>query len=259
MKSKLITKTLATFLLLISVLTSGLLYGDVEKDNIRAVQQVLKDCGFNPGPVDGIWGNKTTAAAKSFVQAHGGSPGAANHVILMVKVDAYRVGDSGPCPPDKAAENDETDTPKIVQANTNVVVTKLPDGTVMEGPIADGEPQGHFVITFPDGTVMEGAIGDGERQGHWIIKLADGTVKEGLFVNGVKQGQWKGTGYGRRHAYIDEGQYVNGKKHGQWTRAWSNGESVNGPFVNGKAHGQWTTISSDGTIDKTQYINGVAQ
>ena len=125
MKIKLITKTLAAFLLLISVFTSGLLYGDVEKDNIRAVQQVLKDCGFNPGSIDGIWGNKTTAAAKSFVQAHGGSPEAANYVILMVKVDAYRVGDAGPCPPEKAAENDETDTPKTSQASASRVVDEV--------------------------------------------------------------------------------------------------------------------------------------
>ena len=71
---------------------------DVEKENIRAVQQVLKDCGFNPGAIDGIWGNKTTAAAKSYVRAHGGSPEAENYVILMVKVDHYRLGDSEPCP-----------------------------------------------------------------------------------------------------------------------------------------------------------------
>ena len=76
---------------------------DAGKRGIRDVQQVLKDCGFSPGPIDGVWGNQTTTAAKSFLQAHGEPSASENTTILMTQVDSYRIGDDGPCP-DKVAD-----------------------------------------------------------------------------------------------------------------------------------------------------------
>ena len=35
---------------------------------IKRVQQALKDLGFNPGDVDGIWGRSTIGAVKRFQQ-----------------------------------------------------------------------------------------------------------------------------------------------------------------------------------------------
>jgi peptidoglycan hydrolase-like protein with peptidoglycan-binding domain len=33
---------------------------------VRAAQEALEDKGFNPGPIDGIWGPKTAAAVSDF-------------------------------------------------------------------------------------------------------------------------------------------------------------------------------------------------
>jgi peptidoglycan hydrolase-like protein with peptidoglycan-binding domain len=38
------------------------------KDDVRAAQQALRDKGFNPGPIDGVMGPRTTAAVKDFQQ-----------------------------------------------------------------------------------------------------------------------------------------------------------------------------------------------
>ncbi len=97
-------------MLLTFVFAPGLSYGDVSKENIRAVQQVLKGCGFNPGALDGIWGNKTTAAAKSYLRAHGSKPSDEGYNYLMAQVDFYRVGDDGPCPPARSNQAAESES-----------------------------------------------------------------------------------------------------------------------------------------------------
>jgi len=39
--------------------------------DVRGIQQALKDQGFDPGGVDGVWGRNTVAAVKAFQQARG--------------------------------------------------------------------------------------------------------------------------------------------------------------------------------------------
>jgi putative peptidoglycan binding protein len=41
------------------------------QDRVKAIQQALKDKGFDPGPIDGIQGPQTTAALKAYQQAEG--------------------------------------------------------------------------------------------------------------------------------------------------------------------------------------------
>ena len=40
-------------------------------DDIAALQSILTTLGFNPGPIDGIFGNKTAAGVRAFQQACG--------------------------------------------------------------------------------------------------------------------------------------------------------------------------------------------
>lgn len=43
----------------------------MDAPDIKAVQQALLDRGFDPGPVDGIWGRRTIAAVREFQRAEG--------------------------------------------------------------------------------------------------------------------------------------------------------------------------------------------
>lgn len=43
----------------------------MNKGDVEAIQKALKAKGFDPGPVDGIWGRKTIAAVKAFQHAEG--------------------------------------------------------------------------------------------------------------------------------------------------------------------------------------------
>ncbi len=93
-------------------LTTAAQADEASKQGIRDVQQVLEDCGFNPGPIDGVWGNKTTASAKSFLQAHGKPSTSEDTTILMAQVDSYRIGNDGPCP-DKVADVADQTSEKV--------------------------------------------------------------------------------------------------------------------------------------------------
>ena len=66
---------------------------------------------------------------------------------------------------------------------------KLSDGTIMEGETVNGEPYGHWTITYPDGQVDEGEIVNGQQHGYWTEIYPDGRVRTGQMVNGKAHGQ----------------------------------------------------------------------
>jgi peptidoglycan hydrolase-like protein with peptidoglycan-binding domain len=42
-----------------------------DAETLRSVQQTLAQRGFDPGPIDGLWGPRTEAALRSFQQSQG--------------------------------------------------------------------------------------------------------------------------------------------------------------------------------------------
>jgi uncharacterized protein (TIGR02594 family) len=63
-------------------------------ESVRKIQQALAEGGFNPGPIDGIWGRKTIAAVKQF-QA---SKGLVADGIVGPKTSAALFGSAGAAP-----------------------------------------------------------------------------------------------------------------------------------------------------------------
>jgi peptidoglycan hydrolase-like protein with peptidoglycan-binding domain len=47
---------------------------DLSLEQVRRIQQRLRELGFEPGPVDGIWGEQTRAALRAFQEARGLEP-----------------------------------------------------------------------------------------------------------------------------------------------------------------------------------------
>lgn len=54
----------------VTIPKAGITYTDAE--TVRAVQTALKEQGFNPGTIDGVFGPKTSAAIKAMQAARGG-------------------------------------------------------------------------------------------------------------------------------------------------------------------------------------------
>ena len=99
--------TMATFLLLAM---PGHAEDEAAKNNIREIQQVLNKCGFNAGPSDGIWGNRTTKAAQAFAKAHGYAT-FNDQSLLMAQVDANRLKGNDPCPPEGTEQASDESEP----------------------------------------------------------------------------------------------------------------------------------------------------
>ena len=99
------------------------------RESVRQIQSVLEQCGFDPGPIDGIWGRRTGKAAAAFVKAHGISL-QAGEAEIMAQIDSVRIGDAGPCP--KTASTGSLRDDELRQSS-------LDDGQADAGP-ADADP-----------------------------------------------------------------------------------------------------------------------
>ena len=62
------------------------------------------------------------------------------------------------------------------------------DGSVYEGQLRNGEPNGQGTLTYFDGSVYTGGMKDGVPDGQGRFLDADGTVMDGAFKNGEFQG-----------------------------------------------------------------------
>ncbi len=73
---------------------------EVDVQDVAGVQSLLARCGFEPGPIDGVWGRRTEGAARAFVTAHGGFP-FSDISSLISQVDSY----GGACPSGRQARS----------------------------------------------------------------------------------------------------------------------------------------------------------
>ena len=68
------TRALAVTIALSALLSISSTTNDPEKqkpdDQTKKIQQVLKDLGWDPGPIDGIVGPQTRRAVKAFQRSH---------------------------------------------------------------------------------------------------------------------------------------------------------------------------------------------
>ena len=63
-------------------------------NSVREIQQALKDKGFDPGAIDGVWGRKTIAAVKQFQSKQGLTPDG----IVGPRTKAALFGGASPAP-----------------------------------------------------------------------------------------------------------------------------------------------------------------
>ena len=133
----------------------------------------------------------------------------------------------------------------------------LPDGTVYEGELVDGEMHGHGVLRMKD---------SGEYTGQWKHGLHHGKGKLTLPTGYVYEGQWekgKKNGYG---VMVDdggrkyEGEWSVGRQHGTGTMTYGDAETVfSGQWRAGVPHGKGMLTRENGTIIRGVWADGKKQ
>lgn len=58
------------------------------ESQLHSIQSALTECGFDPGPIDGVWGAKTRIAANAYLEAHGVSA-KSNVPLLISQIDSF--------------------------------------------------------------------------------------------------------------------------------------------------------------------------
>jgi ankyrin repeat protein len=69
--AQMIKTTIAILMIIFSASLLPIGYAELSEHDVYQVQQKLTELGYDPGSTDGIWGNKTTSAVKSFQRDNG--------------------------------------------------------------------------------------------------------------------------------------------------------------------------------------------
>ncbi|MDQ2844542.1 MAG: peptidoglycan-binding protein [Acidobacteriota bacterium] len=122
-------------------------------DNVRAVQQALKDKGVDPGPIDGVNGPKTRAALKKYQkQQHLTADGRMGPTTL----DSLGVKQAEPATQFKASgeniKHSYTKGGKDIGEGSKAMADDLKTGHVGDGAVDMGKGLGHGVKKIAVGT-----------------------------------------------------------------------------------------------------------
>lgn len=95
------------------------------------------------------------------------------------------------------------------------------------------------IISFKDGSVYNGEISYGLPNGKGIMKWADGSYYIGSFVKGERKGVGE---FHFRNGNHYSGEWANNEMNGQGIYIWANGTEYIGHFKDGNMHGTGSVV-----------------
>ena len=199
----------------------------LDRDERRRIQQGLALLGFDPGPADGLFGQRTRDAVGKW-QASQGAPAtgyldADTARTLLAKAEAglepfgpdWIFAENQPCQLWDASgvSGDEVVTWSGACVDGKAsgqgrVVWLTPRGVyVSEGSFREGKEHGHGTYIWPNGNRYEGEYRNGKRHGHGTFTWADGDRYEGEYRDDKPNGWGVGT---FESSGVYEGHWANG-------------------------------------------------
>ncbi|HAB48463.1 MAG TPA: hypothetical protein DCE31_10040, partial [Lautropia sp.] len=128
----------------------------------------------------------------------------------------------------------------------------LQDGSIFEGKLFDGLPQGDASWTQPDGIRIEGRWQAGELIGEVRVSYPDGCIFQGQVLDGYAQGSGKTK---RPNGMVYEGQYQEGRPKGLGRLTWPDGRAFEGRFED-EANGFGRLAWPDGRVFQGRLRDG---
>ena len=185
----------------------------LDRDERRRIQQGLASLGFDPGPADGLFGQRTRDAIGKWQASQGMS--ASRHLgadaarLLMAAGEAalepfgpdWIIAENQPCQlwDSSGVSGDEVVTWSGACVDGKAsgqgrAVWRTPRGVyVSEGSFLEGKEHGYVEYSFPSGSLYEGAWREGRPHGHGAYTTADGNVYRGDWRDGCfaeHSGRW---------------------------------------------------------------------
>ena len=246
-------------------------------DMVARAQTLLSQLGYDPGPIDGIFGDLTQDALDAFLRKHPTKDGfrplghVDRQVLALLEGVAARQAKGREPTTALAQRCSELPGPNLGPNHTQCwqEFENRPgchiwnnhyhgDRTIRwSGECHAGTAEGHGTLSMSSGSEHEsleatGTYGGGKSHGHWTVRHANGGVDEGSYVDNKRSGRWT-----VRYANggVDEGSYVDNKRSGRWTVRYANGGVGEGSYVDDKPSGRWTHRYADGRVHEGSYVD----
>ena len=222
----------------------------LNREERRLIQQGLTVLAFDPGPSDGLFGQRTREAISRWQVSTRGMV-ATGYLDADAARTLLAAGEAAlePFGPDWIiAENQPCQLWDASGVSGDETVT-------WSGGCIDGKAsgQGHAVWRTPGGVhVSEGGYLNGRQNGFGTYIWPDGDRYEGEWRDGKRHGY--GT-YIKADGARYEGEWRDGKTHGHGTFTWTDGGRYEGEWRDGKRHGYGTHIQADGARYEGQYLD----
>ena len=207
-----------------------------ERGMVRRIQTLLVQLGYDPGPIDGLVGDKTIAALEAFASDYPPDPGVKPIGLeTLTQLEAL------------AARYELDGDRKYVDPRRELGT----DGLVEEvsGEICrdtEGEACWKNISNMTDCYIWDPAYVNFQ-----VVTWSGGC--KGVSAHGVGTLRWSGGGV---EDFELEGNIVNGKMQGHWAKRFSTGIVGEGPLVDGEMHGLWIFRHPNGSRWQNEYVKG---
>ena len=217
----------------------------LERAERRQIQMGLAALGFDPGPADGLFGQRTRQALETWqfsqeMATTGNLDAEAAKVLLAAGEEATR----------KRAEAAR----KERERQRAEAALKERERQRAEAALKERERQrAEAARKERERQRAEAALKERERNRVHTINYNNGERYVGRLRDGKPHGRGTAT---NPHGMRYEGQWRDGKFHGHGSLTLANGNRYVGEFHNNKPHGRGTYIKKNGTRYNGQWRNG---
>ena len=227
------------------------------------IQLGLRALGFDPGPPDGVFGERTRHAIRLWQASQSNlATGYLDASSAQTLQDAAPEAPPPPTallhpkcsdlPPGKYVGDEHAECWEEIKSRPGCYLWRThyhsDQTTRWSGQCRAGVAAGHGTYSVSAGSEHPsyrgtGTLVNGKTNGRWVDEYGDGARYEGEYRDGKRHGRGTFT-FANGDRY--EGEFRDGKRHGRGTFTWTAGHRYEGEFRDARPHGHGTLTFANG-------------
>lgn len=134
--------------------------------------------------------------------------------------------------------DEDADAKPVVDSSSNRLKKTInyDDGTIYEGEVLNGKPDGYGKMMFSNGNIYEGFFLNGKRGGKGRFTWSSGAFYEGVWVQDLREDEHGHQLFSDGSVY--DGGWKAGKRDGYGAQEWKDGRMYVGEWKDDKRNGQ---------------------